>query len=242
MGWNWRAKARWRATSSGTWTKWVAVSVPINTNMCVCVCVRASVPLRPAGRPNWAVSYVDHEHEQESPFPPFPHFHLPAQSSMETLNFCPGWKPALTSWRSHPGGATALPDPSIPPHREAPAVGCLSCLGTSQDHPGQCWARTRLPGPPQARGQDQEVDVVDGKRVWEAAVGRRGFLEGTGGGHQKPCWAPEAPVKGDGGGTPWTRRFWPSPCFFLHLPWCPGFSWDRINSLLSSWYSAVFWI
>ena len=23
---------------------------------------------------------------------------------------------------------------------------------------------------------------------------------------------------------------------------CPGFGWDRVNSLLSSWYSAVFWI
>ena len=22
---------------------------------------------------------------------------------------------------------------------------------------------------------------------------------------------------------------------------CPGFGWDRFNSLLSSWYSAVFW-
>ena len=24
--------------------------------------------------------------------------------------------------------------------------------------------------------------------------------------------------------------------------YCPGFSWDRVNFLLSSWYSAVFWI
>ena len=23
---------------------------------------------------------------------------------------------------------------------------------------------------------------------------------------------------------------------------CPGFGWDRVNFLLSSWYSAVFWI
>ena len=23
---------------------------------------------------------------------------------------------------------------------------------------------------------------------------------------------------------------------------CPGFGWDRVNSLLNSWYSAVFWI
>ena len=23
---------------------------------------------------------------------------------------------------------------------------------------------------------------------------------------------------------------------------CPGFGWDKVNSLLSSWYSAVFWI
>ena len=23
---------------------------------------------------------------------------------------------------------------------------------------------------------------------------------------------------------------------------CPGFSWDRVNFLPSSWYSAVFWI
>ena len=23
---------------------------------------------------------------------------------------------------------------------------------------------------------------------------------------------------------------------------CPSFGWDRVNSLLSSWYSAVFWI
>ena len=33
---------------------------------------------------------------------------------------------------------------------------------------------------------------------------------------------------------------------FLLIPWsmgpCPGFSWDRVNFLFSSWYSAVFWI
>ena len=26
------------------------------------------------------------------------------------------------------------------------------------------------------------------------------------------------------------------------MPLCPGFSWDRVNFLLSSWYSAVVWI
>lgn len=36
-------------------------------------------------------------------------------------------------------------------------------------------------GLPQARGPDQVVDSVDGKRVWEAGE----FLEGTGGGHHK---------------------------------------------------------
>ena len=34
--------------------------------------------------------------------------------------------------------------------------------------------------------------------------------------------------------------------FFLKqvssLSCCPGFGWDRVNFLLSSWYSAVFWI
>ena len=25
-------------------------------------------------------------------------------------------------------------------------------------------------------------------------------------------------------------------------PECPGFSWDKVNFLPSSWYSAVFWI
>lgn len=52
------------------------------------------------------------------------------------------------------------------------------------------------PGPPRAvlghprrevkSLQDQEVDGADGERVWEAAVGREGFLEGNGGGHKKP--------------------------------------------------------
>ena len=28
----------------------------------------------------------------------------------------------------------------------------------------------------------------------------------------------------------------------VELQECPGFGWDRVNSLLSSWYSAVFWI
>ena len=26
----------------------------------------------------------------------------------------------------------------------------------------------------------------------------------------------------------------------LHI--CPGFSWDRVNFLSSSWYSVVFWV
>ena len=30
--------------------------------------------------------------------------------------------------------------------------------------------------------------------------------------------------------------------FFCLLEHCPGFGWDRVNSLLSSWYSAGFWI
>lgn len=65
----------------------------------------------------------------------------------------------------------------------------------------------QLPGPPQARGQDQESqDGADGERVWEAAVGRGEFREGTSVGHQEPWWASEAPAKGDGGGTPWTQR------------------------------------
>ena len=36
---------------------------------------------------------------------------------------------------------------------------------------------------------------------------------------------------------------WPSgPApFVLQFTHCPGFGWDRVNSL-SSWYSAVFWI
>ena len=36
----------------------------------------------------------------------------------------------------------------------------------------------------------------------------------------------------------------PAPPTALHLllPSCPGFGWDRVNSLPSSWYSAVFWI
>lgn len=30
------------------------------------------------------------------------------------------------------------------------------------------------------------MDGADGERVWEAVVGREGFLEDTGGGHKKP--------------------------------------------------------
>ena len=33
-----------------------------------------------------------------------------------------------------------------------------------------------------------------------------------------------------------------SLCSALMRPHCPGFSWDRVNFLFSSWYSAVFWI
>ena len=28
----------------------------------------------------------------------------------------------------------------------------------------------------------------------------------------------------------------------FEVSFCPGFGWDRVNSLPSSWYSAVFWI
>ena len=31
-----------------------------------------------------------------------------------------------------------------------------------------------------------------------------------------------------------------SPRRFVYV--CPGFGWDRVNFLFSSWYSAVFWI
>ena len=29
---------------------------------------------------------------------------------------------------------------------------------------------------------------------------------------------------------------------FLFLSGCPGFGWDRVNFLSSSWYSVMFWI
>ena len=29
---------------------------------------------------------------------------------------------------------------------------------------------------------------------------------------------------------------------WISLTRCPGFGWDRVNFLLTSWYSAVFWI
>ena len=32
------------------------------------------------------------------------------------------------------------------------------------------------------------------------------------------------------------------PASDFRVSYCPGFSWDRVNFLLSSWYSAVFWI
>lgn len=81
----------------------------------ICVCVCASVPLRPAGRSHGAASCVEHKHEQESPFPPFPHVHLLVQSKTEALDFSLGStgssKPTSPPWRSNCSTRPQCPSP-----------------------------------------------------------------------------------------------------------------------------------
>lgn len=139
------------------------------------VCIYASVPCGWLGS-NPAASCVTQQ--QESPFPPFPHFHLPPQTSTETLNSSLKGKQALLSQPLNPGRATAPAEATVP----ATGRHQLWSAGHDWDHSGLCWTGTRLPGPLQTSSQDQEMDGVDGERVWEAA----GEKTGISGGHQKP--------------------------------------------------------
>lgn len=53
-------------------------------------------------------------------------------------------------------------------------------LAMSGHQLGPLWAvLDQDQAPFQDSGQDQEMDEVDGERVWEAAGGKMGFLEGT---------------------------------------------------------------
>ena len=43
-------------------------------------------------------------------------------------------------------------------------------------------------------------------------------------------------------GTAWLPTLTPDIKRTNKIPECPGFGWDRVNFVFSSWYSAVFWI